>query len=202
MTKPLLPAVDAAGRLREAAFALLLRDRQPVTVAAVSHATGLSEASARRSVTALANAGWLDLDTDGRVAGAAGLSLIKGAHRLTLEGAAFRTWCAYDALGIPAALVSDGSLETACGHCGRSLSVAFRSGMPTRSGPEVVWLAEGSADLRASFCTPTVLLCSDEHGRAWAETQGGNGDLLSLKQASRRGGADWAGCADAAKRLA
>jgi hypothetical protein len=29
MNKPLLPAIDAAGQLREVAFAMLVRDRRP-----------------------------------------------------------------------------------------------------------------------------------------------------------------------------
>jgi hypothetical protein len=38
--KPLLPAIDAAGVLREAGFALLLRDRRPVELAAGPGRTG------------------------------------------------------------------------------------------------------------------------------------------------------------------
>lgn len=172
-----------------------MRDRQPVTPSTLVAVTGLSQESVHRSIRALADAGWLDLDHLGRVAGAAGLSLVNGPHMLTVAGAPFRTWCAYDALGIPAALGRDAELTTACGYCERELRLRFRQGRPDGAGPELLWLAAGGADLRGSFCSPTVLLCGPEHGQAWGEANGGHGELLDLETASRRGGSDWAGCA-------
>jgi hypothetical protein len=64
--KPLLPALDAAGLLREAGYALLLRDRRPVEVTDLAEATGLEVEAAAGVVTALAEACWLDLDESGR----------------------------------------------------------------------------------------------------------------------------------------
>ncbi len=199
--KPLLPAIDAAGLLREAGFALLIRDREPIEVADLAAAIGIDTGAARAAVITLAEAGWLDLDDAGRVTGAAGLSLATGPHRLTLGNAPFRTWCAYDSLGIAAALAADASVETTCGLCGTPISLAFRGGVPERTGPERLWLAEGGPDLRGSFCTPTVLLCGETHGASWGEAQGGHGALLDLAEGARRGGTDWAGCAEATKRL-
>ena len=202
MTNPLMPAVDAAGHVREVAFALLLRDKEPVSTSELARVSGLSKEAVSHSVAVLAKAGWLDLDDDGRVSGAAGLSLRTGPHGLTVGGAPFRTWCAFDALGIPAALAADGELLTTCAVCGRQLRVSFDAGRPDRSGPELLWLAEGGADLRGSFCAPTVLLCGNDHGRQWAETHGDRGELLDLETASRRGSVDWADCAAAVKALA
>jgi len=51
--------------------------------------------------------------------------------------AAGREWwgiCGWDALGIPAALRSDGTLRTHCGDCGEPLEVTVTAG--TVSGPE------------------------------------------------------------------
>ena len=149
----------------------------------------------------LARAGWLDLDDSGRVVGAAGLSLSTGAHGLTLNAGPFRTWCAYDSLGIAAALGGDAQVDTNCGQCNAPIGLAFRAGHPERNGPERLWLADGGADLRGSFCTPTVLLCGEEHGQAWAAGQRGRGLLLDLAEGALQSGIDWAGCADAAKRL-
>ena len=199
--KPLLPAVDAAGLLREAGFALLLRDREPVEVSHLARATGMDVGAAGTAVTGLAQAGWLDLDETGRVVGAAGLSLATGPHHIILGDAAFRTWCAYDSLGIGAALAADAQIDTACGHCGTPISLAFRGGVPDRTGPERLWLADGGTDLRGSFCTPTVLLCGEDHGAAWSHAQGGHGELLDLAEGARRGGKEWTGCAETARRL-
>jgi hypothetical protein len=202
MTKPLLPAVDAAGQLREVAFALLLRDRRPIETSALAAVTGLRPAAIRDAVDALAGAGWLDLDDARRVAGAAGLSLATGPHPLTIAENPFRTWCAYDSLGIAAALESEARVETTCAVCQSPIELRIHGGVPDRDGPERLWLADGGADLRGSFCTPTVLLCGDEHGFAWAEAQGGQGRLLDLTEAARLGATEWAGCAAAARLLA
>lgn len=202
MTKPLLPAVDAAGQLREVAFALLLRDRRPIEIAGLAAVTGLNHEVIQDAVGTLAGAGWLDVDGRGRIAGAAGLSLATGPHRLTLGDSSFQTWCAYDSLGIAAALASEARVETTCAVCHAAIDLRFLDGVPERGGPEVLWLADGGSDLRGSFCAPTVMLCGDEHGAAWAEAQGGQGRLLDLAEAARLGGADWAGCATTARQLA
>jgi hypothetical protein len=177
MNKPPLPAIDAAGQLRETAFAMLVRDRRPAGLDDLARRTGLEPGAVR-------------------------LSLATGPHSLTLGWMLFRTWWAYDALGIAAALGADALVETACGECGKSIEIEFHGGVPDRAGPERLWLADGGEDLRASFCTPTVLLCGSAHGAAWAETQAGRGQLLDLAEGARMGGSEWAGCAEASRRLA
>lgn len=57
MTKPLLPAVDVAGQLRDASFALLFRERRPIAVEERSDVTGLKPNAVRDAVVALAGAG-------------------------------------------------------------------------------------------------------------------------------------------------
>jgi alkylmercury lyase len=202
VSKPLLPAIDTADRLRETAFAMLVRDRSPLGLDDLARSTGLEPRAVRELTSILAGAGWLDLDEAGRITGAAGLSLATGPHRLTLGQAPFRTWCAYDALGIAAALEADALVETTCGQCGAPIRVGFIAGVPDRPGPERLWLAVGGDDLRGSFCTPTVLLCGEAHGAVWADAQAGRGRLLDLAEGARQGGSEWAGCAEATRRLA
>jgi alkylmercury lyase len=137
----------------------------------------------------------------GRVLGSAGLTLAHGPHGLEIGGHAFRTWCAFDALGIPAALVADARVETACCVCGRSIVVELRDGRPAVAGPALLWLAAGGADLRADFCTPTVLLCSEAHAHVWAERRAGRGRALGLIAAVEEGARNWASAAATARRL-
>lgn len=200
--KPLLPAVDRAGQIRELAFALLLLDRRPIEASALAAHMGVRGEAIRESVDGLAGGGWLDLDDAGRIVGAAGLSLTTGPHGLTIDESPFRTWCAYDSLGIAAALEADARVDTTCGVCAAPIRLTLHGGAPERDGPERLWLADGGVDLRGSFCTPTVLLCGAEHANAWAVAQGGRGRLLDLVEAARLGGTAWAGCAEAARRLA
>jgi IclR helix-turn-helix domain./Alkylmercury lyase. len=199
--RPLLPSLDAAGAVRETAFALIYRDRRPIGVADIAGAADIDASVVDRAVTTLAREGWLDRDAEGRITGAAGLSLTTGPHSLVLGDAVFRTWCAYDGLGIAAALSVDALVETTCAQCQTPIHLTFHAGIPERAGPERLWLAEGGADLRGSFCIPTVLLCGTEHGQAWADRQGGRGHLLDLVEGALQGAADWAGCANAARRL-
>jgi len=168
MDKPLVPAIDAAGQLRELAFAMLVREQRPLGLDDLTRSTGLGPGVVRDLTATLAGAGWLDLDEAGRIAGAAGLSLV----------------------------------ETACGQCGEPIRIQFDGGVPERAGPERIWLADGGEDLRGSFCTPTVPLCGEAHGAAWAEAQTGRGRLLDLAEGARLGSSDWAGCAEATRRLA
>lgn len=65
----------------------------------------------------------------------------------------------------------------------------------------MVWLAAGDADLRASFCTPTVLLCSPTHAAEWAERHGNAASVLDLATAASQGASDWAASAAAVQRL-
>ena len=105
--------------------------------------------------------------------------------RVPVGGREFRTWCADDALGIPAALGVD--------VCRIDLTVPIHAGEP--EGGQVLWMSAGGDDLRRDFCTPTVLQCSEEHGREWSRRQAENGQLVVLAAAADEGRRRWAGCA-------
>jgi Alkylmercury lyase len=135
------------------------------------------------------------------VTGAAGLSLTTGPHRLTIDGAAFRTWCAYDSIGIAAALAANAKIETECAVCGRTIRIRTHGGQPPAERPERLWLASGGSSLRGDFCDPTVLLCSVQHAAEWAEDQQGRGRAVDLIEASTLGAAGWASCAHTAAQV-
>jgi len=192
---------ERTGELRELAFGLLLRDRTPVPPSALAALIGTDEASVRAVLDGLAREGRIDRDNSGRVMGSAGLTLGEGPHGLEIDGHAFRTWCAFDALGIPAALAVEARIETGCGVCGRPIGVEFRAGRPIGEAEAILWLSAGGADMRADFCTPTVLLCSDEHAQVWAERQAGHGRALTLAEATEEGARNWRSTAAAAVRV-
>ena len=99
--------------VRRAAFALVLRHRRPVsaadiaTVLAASGGEAPATAEVALVVDRLGATGQLDRDAAGAVIGSGGLTLGDGPHGLLLGGREFRTWCAYDAIGIAAALGAD-----------------------------------------------------------------------------------------------
>jgi len=55
-------------------------------------------------------------------------------HRVRAGGRVWTGTCAWDALGIPAALHGDGSIETACACCGDVLALEVRDGELVRGG--------------------------------------------------------------------
>ena len=196
--------IEATGideRIRNAAFALLLRDRKPIEPGALARIVGLDRAAAAAVFEDLARSGRIDRDDEGRITGAAGLSLEHGPHALTLPEGRYRTWCAYDALGIAAALGTDATIETACGQCGATIRFEVHAGAPQRREPERLWLAAGGDDLRADFCTATVLLCSPAHADEWARGHDHQGELFDLEAGATLGGEHWAACAAAAQVL-
>jgi hypothetical protein len=192
---PVLPAADLHGRIREAGFALLLTNHRPVSADELATLTGVSATTLNDPLGELAAAGWIDRDGDGRVTGSAGLSLTTGPHRLEIDGAAFRTWCAYDSIGIAAALAANAQIETECAVCGRTIRIRTHDGQPPADRPERLWLASGGSSLRGDFCDPTVLLCSPDHAAVWAERQQGRGRSVDLVEAATLGSEGWASCA-------
>jgi alkylmercury lyase len=187
-------------RLRELAFGVLLTTREPVEPAALARLADSDERHVAKALEDMARAGRIDRDQQGRVLGAAGLTLGDGPHGLATGGHPFRTWCAFDALGIPAALGRDARVATVCGVCGRPIEL--REGRPNGRTSVRLWLSAGGGDMRADFCTPTVLLCSPAHARAWAERYGGHGRALPLGEAADLGARNWASAAAMASRLA
>lgn len=200
--RPALPAADLHERLRETAFALLWTSGRPIPPGEIGTAAGVQADDIARLLDELAAAGWIDRDPDGRVTGSGGLSLTDGPHRLAIGARAFRNWCAYDSLGIAAALDAEAVIETACPVCERSIRIETTGGDPAPDRPERLWLAEGGADLRADFCAPTVILCSSEHADVWAERQAGRGRVVDLSAGASLGRGAWAGCARAVARVA
>lgn len=186
---------DLAVELRELAFGLLLRDRAPVPAEVIARLVGSHDERVSAVLDGLTREGRIDRDLDGRVVGSAGLTLADGPHGLEIDGHTFRTWCAFDALGIPAALAADARIVTACAVCGRAIRLDVRAGRPVGEASARLWLSAGGADMRADFCTPTVLLCSEDHARIWAERQAGRGKALTLAEAAEDGARNWASAA-------
>ena len=195
--RPGLPTTDLHERIREAAFALLLTEQRPIPAEEIARASGAPMDALLEMLDQLASAGWIDRDTDGLITGSAGLSLTTGPHRIAIDGTSFRTWCAYDSIGIAAALKANAAIRTECAVCGRAIALDTQAGQPPPGRPERLWLASRGTDLRGDFCDPTVLLCSPKHAAVWAERKGGHGRAVDLAEGARLGAESWASCAAA-----
>lgn len=79
----------------------------------------------------------------GRVVGSWGLSSAPTEHRLRIRGRELYTWCAVDAVGVPAGLGEDATVTSHCSHCGAPVSITMIAGQVGRAEPAGVhvWVA-------------------------------------------------------------
>ena len=192
-TRSALVGVSPEGRaLRRAAFAAVLDGRRE-PLAALAAAAGASDAEADDLVAR----GLAVLDEERRVVAAGGLSLVPARqHRLAVRGRRFWTWCAIDAVGIPAALGEDAVVETTCHHCGVPVRVVHRAGaVAEASHPAArLWNAEHAPgrSMAGGTCGLMNLFCSPEHLRAWLDGHpDARGDAVDLAGAAELGRAWW-----------
>ena len=130
-------------RLRRVVFEALLAGR-PVTASELASESGRPVAEVRNRLAELAARGLVELDDQGRLVGCMGLSLRPTGHRLQLGGRELYTWCAVDAVGIPAALEADAWIDSRCAECGRPLGIDVVHGVPSAVSGQAVrlWVAD------------------------------------------------------------
>ncbi|ETX00318.1 organomercurial lyase [Candidatus Entotheonella palauensis] len=113
-------------QLRRAAFDLV-RAGCAATDVQLAERVKLPLDRVRDELSTLEQQGLVVWDVNG-VVGIYGLSLVATPHRLNLDGRALFTWCALDAVGIAAGLVSNAMIQASCFHCGAALTIRFRAG--------------------------------------------------------------------------
>lgn len=173
---------------RRRAFQLL---RRGVAVAAVEvvAASPSGTVTARRTLDALLQRGMAELE-NGELIGIDGLSLRSTQHRMNLGGEELFTWCATDAVGIPAALDENADVTTTCPHCSSEIALAVRGGKA--DGPEdvVLWVPTSSCShVVSQFCPEVNFFCSRAQLDEWRPQQErGEGRVLGLLEVAEL---DW-----------
>jgi alkylmercury lyase len=148
--KGILEAIDTdisieEQAIRRVAFHAIL-DGEAIDRAGLVVATGLMPEKVDALLDGLAGRGLVVVEPDsGRVVGSWGLSLVPADHRLHIRGRALYTWCAEDAVGIPAGLGEDASIISNCRQCGVSVNVEMAAGQVARAEPPDVrlWVTAG-----------------------------------------------------------
>jgi hypothetical protein len=180
-------------QVRRAAFRSIGQGRA-ATASELAAATGLDVGTVEEAVLSLVGKGQAVADGAGHVVGSAGLSLVPARHRLLLGEAQFHTWCAIDAIGIPAALGADAAASTTCPTCGRSIEVAFREGQSPDEEKLRAWLPpqDWCTSVIDELCPDMNLFCSEEHLEEWRRRAGDpTGTVLTLKEAEELGRKWW-----------
>ena len=125
------------------AFRHLLEGRAAST-AEIAGALALSEDAVDGAVRGLRARGTLVLDdATGAIVGARGLTLRPTRHALTMSGRRLYTFCAIDAVGIPAALGADAEVASRCHGCATPVALSLCAGA-LRDAPAgtVIWASE------------------------------------------------------------
>jgi alkylmercury lyase len=151
---------------------------------------------ARRATAELVRRGRAEIDDHGRIVGVHGLTLRQTRHHFVHAGRSHQTWCAFDSIGIPAALAIDAEARTTCPFCDRALQVPIRGGHPKPSGI-ALWLPPGTVrHLMVDFCAAADLYCGRDHLEQRIDPARDTGEVLDLASAARLGRAAWAAVAD------
>jgi Alkylmercury lyase len=182
------PRVSATGRsLPVEGFVALWRGERP-NVSDLCHDAA--------TVEAFVQGGRLELDDQGVVVGVHGLTARPTAHLIEHAGGEVHTWCALDAIGIPAALAIDAVAVTMCPACAAVLRVPLGGGVPADDGEMRLWLPGGEcAHLVEDFCRHANLYCTAEHAASTVAT-GTPGWAVTITDAAAIGRVDWADVAE------
>jgi alkylmercury lyase len=187
------PALEQA--LLATAFRLLLADGGPVSPARLAEALAGDPERVARTLARLDQHGRLRRTSGGAVTGSHGLSVTPTSHELLLEreqGGERRywTWCAWDAVGILAALGASGRVRSNSPSAGQPIEIDFADGWPADASPELaVFFAD--TDCRDSvidqWCPLVNFYEHAEAARAWAAEHGVRGTPVPLAEATRLG---------------
>lgn len=202
MANPLGAAPDdPSADLRWAAFDALLEGRPVPPDRLAAALSPLPSEVIDELLTSASAHGLVDLE-DGQVVGVNGLTLLATPHRLDMRGRTFHTWCAIDAIGIPAALGGD-ALVTSDSVDGDVVTIRLHAGEPDPEAEALVWLPGGPCtDLRADFCAAANLFADRAALDRWLADRGHPpGRAVAVEEAAELGRSWWGrtaagGCGD------
>lgn len=169
-------------------FAALWHARRPTLAELLP---GRAELAAE-VLTELVGRGRAELDADGHLIGIHGLTRRATRHRFTYAVRDHHTWCAFDSVGIPAALSVDATTTTDCPTCGRLLTVALQWGEAVDEAA-ALWLPtpERTSNLMKDFCASADLYCSTAHLRQRVDVDGSPGRVICLQEVLDLGRETW-----------
>jgi alkylmercury lyase len=181
------------GPVRRAGFAALITGRGP-TLPELAAVAGVSEDTARAVVAALVAAGRATTTPEGRLDGIAGITTRPTRHAIEWSGGRLQTWCAFDAVGIPAAFGWTATALTTCGGCGTELRVQLDDGVPR--GEAWGWLPPGDCEhILRDFCAAADLYCHRAHLDEWRTATGDPpGEPHPVADLADLGRTAWADC--------
>jgi Alkylmercury lyase len=115
--------------LRQAVYRWVISRGEIPTSNQIAHAAGISKQEVLDGFARLAEAHVLVLQKDGEILMAMPFSAVPTPFLITARGRSqYYANCAWDALGVPVMLRSDGKISSACGCCGTAIHISVRGG--------------------------------------------------------------------------
>jgi hypothetical protein len=185
---------DAAIRaVRREAFRGLL-EGHALAAQEIATTAMLSKERTETAIAELRATGALELDPDGHVVGAHGLTQRATEHFIITAERVWHTWCALDAIGIPVALNLAAEVRTRCPTCAATIVLVVRDRAPvaTEATP-VLWHPGGQCThVMDDFCATANLFCNADHLEHW-HAQAGEppGQTLTISEAADVGLRVW-----------
>ncbi len=127
-------------------------------------------------------------DVEGRVIAYGGLSLLPTKHRFEVDGHVLFTWCAWDALFLPAKLDRTATVLSHCPVTGEEVRLVVEPDRVSEAWPADVGVsfpkpdAVDCSDIVASFCCHVHLLAGDAPAERWRHDHDG-AVVLGIDQA-------------------
>ena len=130
---------DLELRVRNEVYAAFVRDGEAPSPEAIGRMLALPTRDVAHAYRALHDQHALVLEPDGEgIRMLNPFSVVPTQHRVEAAGHTWYANCAWDALGIPAALQVDGGVRSECAHCGEPVELEVRDGRLARGAELVV----------------------------------------------------------------
>ena len=182
---------ETVRRIAIAGFHALWEGRTPM----LGELGGGDRATFDEAVAHLRAGGRIEIASDGRLMAVHGLTRRPTRHRIEHHGGCVNTWCALDAIGIPAALGIDARAITTCPTCNRELVVTLVSGRPAPPAGAVLWYPETAGTwehLVDQFCSGANLFCNLDHLRDRMGPETASGAIMTVDEVAEIGREAWA----------
>lgn len=181
--------------VRAWAFRLLLERGVPIDAALIAKRSGLASDELAAALTTLEDEGRLRRDPVGHIIGSAGLSLDPTRHQIQIDDAKWWTWCAFDALGILAALGRGGRVTSVCAQSGAPLQLHFAGSTPASTSIVIFVADEGAAgSLIDDWCPRNNFFRSEDIARQWVASRRFAGQVLSVEDGAALAVERWHRC--------
>lgn len=148
----------------------------PLAPAELAAVVGVTEAEIEPVLADLQAKRCIRRDEQGAVIAARGLMVQPSAHRLVTDHGTVYTQCSVDAIGIPAALGIEATVEDECALCHRPITatVQGKQAVSLQPAEAVVVMAKACSSRSGeipTMCQETNLFCSAAHAQQWQQEQ-------------------------------